>query len=400
MLSNKRKNKILFISSCLPYPPDDGIKIRAFYAIKELLRKGYEVKVICFTSDGDKENITNFQKEFDVPIAGIPFNNAQFTSSMGRIYLTLFTKHPFMVSYNYDYEFEKEVQQTIKRENFDLLFVYDSSMCLYGRNVNIPKILDTIDCQSYSMLGGCRAANNIIHKSYWYINYLKWIFTEKRIFPFYDAIVTTAVRDSKAFKFGNLVPITNGIDMSYFKPLNLQKIPNSMVFYGDMRCYSNQIAVMFFIENIYPLIKEKMQDIKIFIIGKNPPMEITKFNENPDINVLGYVEDIRTYIDKCAIVISPLTMATGIQNKILAAMAMNKPIVSTRIGVGDIMEFIGEDDILLADNPEEFAQHIIKLLSQERCAANVGQNGREIVKQNYSWETAGDKIDKLIRSII
>jgi glycosyltransferase involved in cell wall biosynthesis len=111
------------------------------------------------------------------------------------------------------------------------------------------------------------------------------------------------------------------------------------------------------------------------------------------------VDDIRPCLDKCEIIISPLKMASGIQNKILVAMAMNKPIVSTKESIGEINKFLKNDIIIVEDN-KEFARKIIELFSNKVLLNKTGKNGRNIVKKNYSWESLGYKVDNLIRDIL
>jgi len=115
---------------------------------------------------------------------------------------------------------------------------------------------------------------------------------------------------------------------------------------------------------------------------------------------MGYVENISSFIDKSEIIISPLKMATGIQNKILEAMAMNKPIVATRESLGEINKFVNEKDIIIANDKEEFTVKLIELLNDKSKLDTFGKNGRDIVNKHYSWESLGYKIDEIIKNVL
>ena len=173
-----------------------------------------------------------------------------------------------------------------------------------------------------------------------------------------------------------------------------------MVFVGVMKegAASNG-AALYFVEEIYPIVKQRIPMARVYIVGKNPSKGLMRLHDGENIIVTGYVEDVRPYIDQCEVVICPLRMASGIQNKILEAMAMNKPIVTTEIAVGGIEGYEAQQ-IIVAKDAEDFARRIIELFTNRELLQKVGKHGREFVERNYSWASAGNKIDQLIKELI
>lgn len=395
--------KLLFISPCLPYPLDDGIKIRAFYTIKELVKRDYNITLICFANEYDDENLTNLKRELNINIITVKWNDFRFYI-FSRIFYTLFSKYPMHIKLWYKKAFEVKLNCLLKKHSYDIIYIFDRSMALYGRNIQkLPIILDSVDSQSLNSLSGYKSSKNIFHKLFWYINYLKSIRLEKKIYDQYKYIITAAERDkNQLIKMTNsvILNIPNGVDLSFFKPMNLKKIPYSLTFLGTMEAFSNQQAVIYFVEKIFPVIKKEFPSVKFNIVGKNPPKEIIKLNDDVNIFVRGYMDDIITCIDKSEIIISPLQMASGIQNKILVSMAMNKPIIATIESIGEIDKVITDKDLIIVHHKNDFISEILHLFSNKMLLKEIGSNGREIIKMNFSWENLGKKIDEIIQLTI
>jgi glycosyltransferase involved in cell wall biosynthesis len=209
----------------------------------------------------------------------------------------------------------------------------------------------------------------------------------------------TAARDAEplASVVGkNVDVLTNGVDTEYWRPSCEPEELHSIAFVGTMDAFSNSTAAIYFVNDILPLIHKEVPDARFYAIGKNPPPALQRLNAPPKVNVLGRVDDARQFIDKCEVVVSPLLMATGIQNKILEAMALNKPIVSTRIGIGDLMRFLEDEDVALADDKEEFAKRVVALLLHKDLRERTGKRGRLIVRQHYSWNAFGMRLRDVV----
>lgn len=400
---NNKNVRVLFISPCLPYPLNDGLRIRAFNTIKELLKQNYDITLLCFAKEEDAKDIQKLKVNLDINIINVKLKDLRFYSFY-HIFYSIFSRYPFYVKFSYTQEFKEKLKSLISNHKFDLIYIFDRSMILYGVNVpDMPKIFDSVDSQSLNSLSGFKSSENIFHKIFWYISYIKSKKLEKSVYNSYQYVITAAERDAEQLKNltnSKVISIPNGIDLDHFKPLNLEKIPYSLTFMGTMDAFSNQQAVLYFVEHIYPIIKKEIPHAKLFVIGKNPPKKILKLNDGVNIFIIGYIENIQPYLDKSEIIISPLKMASGIQNKILVAMAMNKTIVATKESIGELNKVISNKDIIKVNNNQKFAEEVTKLFFNRSLLNEIGRNGRKIVKENYSWESLGYKIDKLIKNIL
>lgn len=172
----------------------------------------------------------------------------------------------------------------------------------------------------------------------------------------------------------------------------------SLIFTGSMSYPPNVHAVLFFFEMIYPLIKQQIPEVKFYVVGNNPSKGILRLRSS-DIIITGFVEDIRPYIAKASVVIVPIISDDGgFKIKVLEAMAMGKPIVSTSLGAKGIDVSDGEN-IIIAGNPKEFADRVIELLNNEQQRKRIGANARRLIEEKYSWEKMTDMLNDAFQEI-
>ena len=192
--------------------------------------------------------------------------------------------------------------------------------------------------------------------------------------------------------------IENGVDTKYFHPIENKINKSTLVFTGSMDWRPNQDAVLFFVNDIFPLLKEEIPELKVFIVGRNPPQNIINLGSQEGITITGTVDDVRPYISKSTLYIVPLRIGGGSRLKILEAMAMKKPIVSTSIGA-EGLEVTHCKDILLADTPTDFCSHCIQVLHNHHLSESIAQNGFELVHKKYKWASIGKKLSNYISNL-
>jgi len=242
-----------------------------------------------------------------------------------------------------------------------------------------------------------KKSENITSKTYWYLNYLKIKHYEKTYNAF-DYCIVVNNKDKLLLSENIHIPIeviANGVDTQYFSNSSIEE-DTKLVFLGDMSTPPNNDAVRYFIDNIYPeVLKEK--SVKLYIVGRNPSNYIQSLSDE-NIVVTGSVEDVRTYLTRGSIFITPMISGTGIKNKILEAMSMELPVVSTSIGISGI-ESENNIHFLLADNPDDFKKCIIRLIDDKSLRNKIGNNARLFVDKNYSWEKSMQKFDEIISKL-
>ncbi|MBU2631219.1 MAG: glycosyltransferase, partial [Proteobacteria bacterium] len=188
----------------------------------------------------------------------------------------------------------------------------------------------------------------------------------------------------------NIEVVANGVDHVFFNPDNtelFQIFPSPMItFCGAMDYYANIDGVIWFTKKILPLIKQVFPDIIFYIVGSNPDASVTSLKKDPAVKITGFVKDTREYYKAADVCVIPLRIARGVQNKVLEAMSMGKPVVSTSHAIQGIQIHSGEY-LEIEDDPVEFARKVIDLLGDTERAQNLGKAARSFVIRDYNWET-------------
>jgi glycosyltransferase involved in cell wall biosynthesis len=239
-------------------------------------------------------------------------------------------------------------------------------------------------------------------KFYWFCTYLATRSAEKKLLAAFDASIV--VNDNEYHEMKMLCPeakcaaVPNGVDTDFFKPLGISEEWPSLIFVGYMSSHPNVEATKYFHSRVYDTLKRRFPNLKLFVVGQNPPPVIGALAKDPSICVTGFVEDVRPYVARASVVIAPFVSGMGIKNKVLEAMAMEKPVVTTSIGVRGINATHG-DHLCIADSPVEFADQVEGLLLDKVKRQRIGHQAREFVKKHHSWARVTDKIEEIFQEV-
>jgi glycosyltransferase involved in cell wall biosynthesis len=193
----------------------------------------------------------------------------------------------------------------------------------------------------------------------------------------------------------SIVPM--GVDLEYFQPNHKEEGPN-LLFTGIMSYFPNRDAVLYFYHKIFPIIKKAVPKAKFYIVGNSPTKKIQKLMSNDDVVVTGRVEDVRPYFDSSAVFVCPLRSGSGMQTKLLEAMAMKVPVVTTSLGF-EALEASAGRDIIVADEVEKFAQEVIRLLKEKELRQSIAQNARKLVEERYGWPSVIRQLETVYEDI-
>jgi len=392
--------KILYICHRFPYPPKRGGKIRPFNMIKYLSNQGHQVWVA---------SLTRSQQEFD-ECSGIVDYCHQYTIGLVnesaqwvRMILHLPTPTPSSIAYFFNKKLKKQINQWIKQEDFDLIFVHCSSVAQYVEDVkHIPKILDYGDMDSQKWLTYKSFKPFPLSLGYWWEG-MKMELSEKKLATKFDlSTCTTSAELETLNSYGKAKKtdwFPNGVDSDFFQPDGNQYDQNSISFIGRMDYFPNQQCMLEFCHQVLPLIKKKIPNVKLYIVGAEPSKDIKVLEQSEEVIVTGSVDDVRPYILKTAAMVAPLQIARGTQNKILEAMAMGVPVVSSSLAASGIDAIPGEH-LLTADSPEEYAEKLISLMKSSSLREKYAKAGRERMLSNHSWEDSMKKMEKLATTCV
>lgn len=392
---------ILFLSQRVPYPPNKGDKLRSFNEISFLSQK-HRISLVCLA---DNAKDLKHAKELHSYCQSIDIVFLPKLQSKLQSVLAIVTKKPLTLSYFFSRDLKAIVDRKLQEEKYDVIFVYCSSMAQYVEHVQyIPKVIDFVDVDSEKW------SQYAMYASF----PMKYLYhLESRRLRNYEALIAESfqhsffVSETETRDFKNLVsqspavtPILNGVDCEMFKPAQEPYNPHSLVFTGAMDYFANVEAVRFFAREILPLIIRNVPDVKFYVVGSNPAKEIVDLGKkHPNILVTGYVDSVRPYVVNSAVFVAPMRIARGVQNKILEAMAMGVPVVTTTLGFEGISARPGRD-IFVEDLPESFAKQVIHLMQDNRLRREISENSRRSVERFYNWSMNLEKLEFILVEIL
>jgi glycosyltransferase involved in cell wall biosynthesis len=193
--------------------------------------------------------------------------------------------------------------------------------------------------------------------------------------------------------------VPHGVDVDYFSFSEFEEEERCIVFIGNYLHYPNVDAVLYFHQEIWPQIKSRMPEVKFYIVGQGPPQEIQNLDQEKNIIVTGKVDDVRPYLKKARIFICPVRLGGGFRGKILEAMAIGRPIVTTSLGAEGIPASHREN-IILADQPEEFAKGTLDLMNDDKLFEKIRVQGRKLVEEKYSWAKGVEVMEGILEKMI
>lgn len=389
---------ILFLTTKLPYPPDSGAKIRDFNLIKEISKR-HNITLISFIQN-EKENMN---LEFLRPYC----KSIEIVKEKGKVNLfisaiiSLFTKKPFTIAKFYSFRMKQKIKTILNNNKFDLIHCSHLHMAQYIENIkNIPRILDEHNVEVFLIRRYLKVQKNLIKKIIvFFLQYLKLAKYESAIARKFDYCLAVSETDKKNLEV--IAPnitvsvISNGVDVDFYRPQYEKSQLNSLIFTGVMDWFPNEDAILYFYEKIWPLIKKEVKDVHLYVVGHRPSDKVLSLSrQERNIIVTGYVDDVRSYIAKSSIYIVPLRIGGGSRLKILEAMAMGKTIISTSVGC-EGLGVVNNENILIADSPEEFAKKTVLLLTDRELRERLGISARKMVTNKYSWEIIGAKLNDI-----
>ena len=387
--------RIFFLCQRVPFPPNRGDKITTFNEIRHL-SKQHDVHVFCL-ADGkdDLENVPGLLP-YAKSVTAIPYH-----PMVGKLraLIALFTGAPLSVAAFTDKKLQAAINQESSARRPDLLFVFSCNMAQFAAQYpDIPRVVQFGDLDSLKWDQYANRARGP----------MKWIYrAENRRILRYERQVASSFSHSlvctprERDDFERWIPgqpvsvVGNGVDIDYFQPQGRAKTPASMIFTGVMDYLPNADAVQWFCEEILPLVRTAVPHASFVICGSRPSKAVQDLAKIPGVTVTGFVPDVRTFLDAAEVFVAPLRIARGIQNKLLEAMAMELPCVSTA-AVWAATEIPQGQGGFAADDPSDLAKQVIRLLTDPAMRSEVGKRGRTAVVERYAWATQFQALDRVV----
>ena len=375
--------KILFITARFPYPPFKGDQAIPYYRLKHMGNKD-EITLLTFYEN--KKELTYIEKIAPYCKEVITVKKSFFKSLFNMLVFGLFSKRPFQVLYYRSRAFEKQLKEIMdKKENaFDILHVYMLRMAEYGKDIPLPKTLELIDSMQMNFqrrMGKEKWPRKFFFKME--LHRLKHY--ENEMVEKYDRSIVVSGKDRDFIGHPEVVSIEPGIDTHEFHPENKLSTEKVIAFTGNMGYFPNKNAILWFLTNCWESIREQVPDARLVIAGKNPGSGIAKYHDGDSVRVTGYVDSIAGVLKRARLAVAPMQAGSGMQFKILEAMACGLPVVTTGLGLGSIPAKNNES-VFVADDPGTFSQYCVRLLTDDSLAETMGKNAAQTVRQTFNWE--------------
>ncbi len=397
------KLNILILSPTFPLPLNMGSKIRIYHFIKQLSRSNKITLASLVHSNEEiheRDNMKQYCSDLYLVQACMPRKFAAFKA--------LLSSKPYRVIKFKNNKFRQHVSHLLKSKYFDIIWVNYLNMMDYLDPSLIRNSLIILDQQNADELIWRR----FIEEGNWGIrtfarqNLWKLRKFQTAMMSHVDVLISVSEKEANFMKERVAVScliwtVPNGVDIEYFLPKSRpsNKLNNRIMFCGSMDVTMNIDAVLRFAQAIFPLVKEKLPDVEFCVVGRNPDSKILNLSNINGIEVTGSVEDIRPYYERARLVVAPFRYGGGTKLKILEAMAMRVPLVSTEVGCQGI-EVIPGKHLLVENGNEQFAELVVKLLKDNRLQETLSSAGRILVEKKYGWShIVGDVMYQLSKLV-
>ena len=390
---------ILYLSNSLPYPTVGGDRLRIYNILKQLKLNGHRITLVSLvTPEDDLQGCLQDGSFFDRLIP-IKFNKKLAYVNAAN---AIFNDKPFIVEYFYSREMQNMVDALIKNEHFDIISGYMIRVAPYfEKHKNKMIILDFVDAVSMMYERRIKTVKSLWDKLKIGIEYLKVRNYERKCAKLFSIqTVISEVDKSYLQKYcikSNIKIIGNGVDTDYFYPQKT-KLNNTICFVGSMQYIPNSEAAIYFSTKVFPLIKKEIPDAKFKIIGANPRKDLLETVKGIEgVEVTGKVDDVREYMKDCKVSVCPVKIAGGIQNKILEAMSMGIPVVTTPEGAEGLCAT--EDILQVATFNDDFAKKVVNIMKNDVLQKEISIKSRKFTLSNFSWVRCIDSWNELILEV-
>ena len=385
--------KILFIANRFPYPPFRGDKLKIYNLCKRLSEKN-EVHLITFTEQkSDLQYLDKLSPIFKrMEIVHLPKLQSLFYSALG-----LFQKLPLQVQYFKSNEFASRLKQLLAEEKYDAIHVQHIRMAQYA----IPykqyfRILDLPDAFSLYWQRRKEVPRSLLSRMLDNIESKRVIKYEEYVLNEFNLNLVCSQEDQefliKTHHVSNIELLPNGVDTQQFKPGKHDYSHNeTLLFTGNMDYDPNVDAVVYFVDEILPTIIKAFPNVKFVIAGQRPIDKVKALDNGKNVFVTGFIPDLSETYNSASVVVAPLRFGAGTQNKVLEAMSMGIPVVCSNIGFKGLGINDGEGAFMRL-GASDFAEQVIKLLSDEALRNTTGKKGIEVIEKSFTWETISEKL--------
>jgi polysaccharide biosynthesis protein PslH len=400
--------RFLFVTPYLPSPPRSGGMWR-MHGLMSALARSHSVSVLSYPNP-DLEHSQQVQAAGQYCDEVRLVENSLLRHSRRRkrwLQLSSLSRKSSVDKLTYHQPaFQAALDRLLSQREFDVACVETAQMGYFRFPSGPARILDEQNIEYDILARTAEAERHPLRKLYSHLNASKLRREEQAMWRRFDGCAAVSERDASIIR--SVAPATptavvpNGVDTTFFQSRAQGQNPvsdsnNSLVFVG-VNYYPNIQGIRVFLSEVMPRLRDRFDGLRLFIVG-NFPEQLRSEWAGPDVTPTGFVDDLRPYLERARAVVVPLYIGGGTRLKILEAMAMQRAIVSTTIGAEGI-DATHEENILLADTAEDFAQQVGRLLNDGDLAQHLGRNARRLVESKYDWRTSARTLEEFSLSLL
>ncbi len=388
---------ILWLKTDLLHPIDKGGKIRTYHMLREL-KKAHHLTYLALDDGTAAPDADVRATEYCHELLRVPHATAEKLSLRfyGELAANLMSRLPYAARKYRSAEFARRVREQVDAGRIDLL-VCDGPFA--GINVDgglaCPAVLFQRNVEALIWQRHYEVQRNPVARLYFREQWKRMLAYERAMARRYDAVVAVSEEDRRMmvrdYGISHAASIPTGVDTDYYHPSGtIEPEPFHLVFTGSMDWLPNDDAIRYFVQDMLPVIRRAIPEVKLTVVGRKPfPGLLDVSRRDPGIVVTGRVDDVRPYIERATAYIIPLRVGGGTRLKVFEAMAMERPVISTTIGVEGLPVVDGED-VLVADHPQAFALAVLKVLKEEAFARRLGKQAAEKVRRDFGWDRVAE----------
>jgi len=390
--------KVLMLTPYLPYPLITGGQTRSYNLIKRLSALGHKITLFCLVKS-DKEK--TFAPELEKYCEKVRiFKRPEKPWTLKNILKTGLSLFPFLVIRNQANGEKKEIEEILGKENFDLIHAETFYVMPHIPKTKVPVLLveQTIEYLVYKHF--VDEFKIFPLRPLLYIDVAKLKYWEKRFWLKAERVAAMSSDDKASMKF--LVPglkvdiVPNGVDVKYFEQKVAEKSKSPVILYlGNFTWLQNREAVAVLLKKIWPIIKLKLPETKLWIIGKDAKNFFP--NLSSEIRV-EEVSDVRKVYQEATVLVAPIYGGGGTRYKNLESFASGLPVVTTSIGIGGT-DARNEEEVIIRDKPGEIAEATIELILDENLYKKISENAKKLVKEKYDWDPIAKDLSNIYEQL-
>jgi glycosyltransferase involved in cell wall biosynthesis len=407
-LSCQSTIRVLIVTPSFPYPPHGGAELRYYHLIKRLARQ-YKISLVTLTASPVADRFVGKMRDYCEEVIVVPRHTSPRWRQIPSIVRLLLSGRPFGTKYYNDDRLPRILNRLLTRRPYDILQIEHSEVAGIIRRVAAKHLRNTrtlltfhnvVYLKDRSILALEGTPYNLMKTMLNLVSMKAW---ERAMTAEFDACIAMSPPDCEALKSlgSDINPfiVPNGVDTQALKLLPPNKDTRTLLFVGDCNYLPNRDGVSWFYKHVFGAIRDSVPDVRLLIVGKGSDEWLHRLGADPSVSITGHVDDVVAFYEHAAISIVPLRAGGGTRLKILESMALGRPVVSTSIGCEGLNVGDGKN-ILIANEPERFAECVVKLLHDPILSQRLITNARQLVAAEYDWNTIARMHSELYQRLV